>query len=159
MLIPPFKMKNVYLFIFSFLVSSTAIAQKSSEFSANDSAVAIRDLGFQAKLMHLTANPSVAVVEEPVKKSTRSLADILAKNEKKLKQKQFHLIAGCFSSASNANKLSDRLISEGYQASVFQEEGRGLFFVAYESFDEEHEATTALAALKKKGLETWLSTY
>lgn len=161
MLIPPFKMKKytVCISLFCMFLSSEVIAQKSSEFNTNDSAVAIKDLGFQAKLMHLTANPTTALVEEPVKKSTRSLSDILNKSKKELRKDQFHLIAGCFSSEKNATKLNEQLIAEGYNATVFQEENSDLYFVAYESYGDEIVATKALAKLKKKGVDTWLSKY
>ncbi len=146
------KIMNALFWMFVF-IPSVLLAQSTS----GQSSMALQELGFQAKLMHLTFNPSQVVKEEPVKKSTRSVAEILA--SKKVKKKTFHLIAGCFSNEDNATNLKESLKSKGYNSSMYQEKDRGLYFVAFESFYEKENAIQTMKSLKNKGVQTWMSTY
>ena len=77
--------KNVFYFIFCFLTSS--ICAQSQSFNnqlanSQSKAYALLDLGFSAKFLHLNTEGSNTVVKkEEVKKSPRSLEEILAKSK------------------------------------------------------------------------------
>jgi cell division protein FtsN len=147
------KKYSALILVFVVIQSSNLLAQATT----GKSSLALQDLGFQAKLMHLTFNPTPVVKEEPVKKSTRSVADILA--SKKVKNKSFHLIAGCFANEDNAINLHESLKKQGYNSSMYQEKDRGLYFVAFESFHEKEQALQTMTSLNNKGVQTWMSTY
>lgn len=70
--------------------------------------------------------------------------------------KNFHLVAGCFSSTENANKLIASLQAEGYNASIIGQNDQGLFRVAFESFGSRKQAIEAMSKIKAQGKSTWL---
>ena len=71
-------------------------------------------------------------------------------------QKHYHLVAGCFSSENNAQNLVNTLVSEGFESSVIGQNTKGLFRVAFQSFENKEEALTQLQTLKDSGKSTWL---
>ena len=81
--------KNVFYFIFCFFtISICAQSQSFNNQLANSQskAYALLDLGFSAKLLHLNtegSNTVFVVKKEEVKKSPRSLEEILAKSKNK----------------------------------------------------------------------------
>ena len=94
--------------------------------------------------------------EEPeVKKSNRTLAEILAGSKAKESQSEYHLIAGCFSTLVNAERFVDQLIKDSYNASVVGEQD-DLFFVAFKTFKEYDEAIRHLAIYKAAGVDSWV---
>ena len=76
--------------------------------------------------------------------------------EPKLAHKNFHLVAGCFSSETNAKNLVGKLQSEGFPSSVIGQNSKGLFRVAFQSFESKKEAMLQLQDLKAAGKSTWL---
>lgn len=75
---------------------------------------------------------------------------------KVVKTNNFHLVAGCFSSVENANKLTTSLQAKGYKASIIGQNEQGLFRVAFESFASRENALEAMDKLKTEGKSTWL---
>jgi cell division septation protein DedD len=69
---------------------------------------------------------------------------------------QFHLVAGCFSSESNAENLVAKLKTQGFDSSVIGQNATGLFRVAFQSFTSKDSALLKLQTLKATGTSTWL---
>ncbi len=68
---------------------------------------------------------------------------------KLLKQKgKYHIIAGAFRVAANADKKINQLSKQGYQASLIGINKFGLHQVAYQSFEDRKEALIALRKIK-----------
>lgn len=154
-------MKKTILSLVLVLASFTGYSQIQSNFNDNQTfealPYALLDLGFGAKLLHLNNSggsfPEKEV--EEVKKSPRSLEDILGKSKMKSKKK-FHLIAGCFSKISNANRLVSELTIQGYDSKVIGQNEHGLHMVTYQTFDNESKALKVLNELKKLGKASWI---
>ena len=68
----------------------------------------------------------------------------------------FHLIAGCFSSETNAIKLVNRLQSNGFKSAIIGQNPKGLFRVAFQSFDNKEKAQAEMLLMKTAGKSTWL---
>jgi len=66
----------------------------------------------------------------------------------------FHIIAGAFSSESNANRLGDKLRNEGYTITIG--EGRGMTLVSIQSFQTRAEAKAGLIELKTVVPNAWI---
>ena len=85
--------KNVFYLIVCFL--TTSICSQSQSFNiqfpnSQSKAYALLDLGFSAKLLHLnTEGANTVVKKEEVKKSPRSLEEILAKSKNKKVDRNF----------------------------------------------------------------------
>ena len=93
------------LFLFAFSV-------KAQNDSQDQKSYALLDLGFNAKMLNLAVGNPLLVPkeEEVVKKSPRSLSDILGKSKsssKKASAAEYHLVAGCFSNFKNAELKSE----------------------------------------------------
>lgn len=139
------------------LIFSFANAQNNSQ---ENKFFALLDLGFNAKMLNLASgNPQLLVEKEvEVKKSHRSLDDILNKSKPALKVEKtfaYHLVAGCFSKAKNANKFVVKLIKEGYSASLIGE-FKDLYLVSFSSFNSYNEALKELSSLELKGVDSWI---
>ena len=118
-------------------------------------------MGFSAKLLNLASDsPQLSIrSEEVVRKSPRSLSEILNKAdrvEEKEVSVQYHLIAGCFSKVKNAESLVSQLQKEGFNSAIV-DESNDLYFVAFESYDSHREALSNLNLLHQQGCETWIS--
>ena len=153
-------MKKFVLSLVLVLGSLTGYSQSQSQFDDTHlmeaKSYALLDLGFEAKLLHLNRTPHTKpVIKSEVKKSPRSLEDILGKSKKKY-QKKFHLIAGCFSSISNAKGLVSQLNQEGYDSKVIGENEHGLHMVTYRTFDTESKALKVLNELETQGKASWI---
>ena len=153
-------MKKTILSLVLVLSSANVYSQSQSLTSTDDiyesKSYALLDLGFGAKLLHLNnRGGSIPVEVEEVKKSPRSLEDILEKSKKK-SQKKFHLIAGCFSRISNANRLVSQLNREGYDSKVIGQNEHGLHMVTYRTFDDESKALKVLNELEIQGKASWI---
>lgn len=69
----------------------------------------------------------------------------------------YHLIAGAFSTEQNANTRVKQLQDSGYaNASIVGKNGRGLFLVAYKSFNTQSDANAYKQELNSKGVESWV---
>ena len=142
------------LFLFCFLI-------KAQNQVPDEKSNALLDLGFNAKLLNLASNNATLVVKENeiVRKSPRSLSEILNKSKELSKKEvsvKYHLIAGCFSKAKNANDLVDQLVIQGYNSSIL-EQSNGMYFVSYESYESYTTALNVLNKLVGDGLDTWMS--
>ena len=120
------------LFLFAFSV-------KAQNDSQDQKSYALLDLGFNAKMLNLAVGNPLLVPkeEEVVKKSSRSLSDILGKSKsssKKASAAEYHLVAGCFSNFKNAERLVAQLKKEGYKASLIGK-SNNLHLVSFTSFN------------------------
>ena len=77
---------------------------------------------------------------------------------KLVKQKgRYHIIAGAFRIAANADKKITQLLKQGYQASLIGVNKYGLHQVAYQSFEDRKKALVALQKIKAtKNPNAWL---
>jgi len=142
------------LFLFCFSIKAQNQVQEENNY-------ALLDLGFNAKLLNLASNNPTLVVKEndTVRKSPRSLNEILNKSKKVSKKKEavkYHLIAGCFSKAQNAKNLAGQLVIQGFNSSIL-EQTNGMYFVSCESFESYTTALNELNKLVGDGLDTWIS--
>ena len=68
----------------------------------------------------------------------------------------YHIIAGSYTSKTNAEKQLKQVQSEGFTSSNIQESAHGLFRVFLESYKNKDEALTRLNKLKDSGKSVWL---
>ena len=101
-----------------------------------------------APLTEIVETPKVETVAETV--ITKPIAEI------KIAARQFHLVAGCFSSQLNAENLVHKLQSEGFESSVIGQNANGLFRVAFQSFSSRELALSQMQSIKASGRSTWL---
>tara|TARA_B000000565_G_scaffold179671_1_gene136200 strand:+ start:60 stop:557 length:498 start_codon:yes stop_codon:yes gene_type:complete len=162
--------KNVF-YLFVFFYTSSICAQSHSLnnqlVNSQSKAYALLDLGFSAKLLHLNTEGSNTVVKkEEVKKSPRSLEEILA-NSKNTKSEEvsnivnaskYHLVVGCFSNISNAHRLVSRLNDHGHSSKIIGQNERGLHIVSFDSYSSLSEARRDQKTLSNEGLFTWIKT-
>ena len=162
--------KNVFYLIVFFLTSS--ICAQSQSFNnqlanSQSKAYALLDLGFTAKLLHLNTEGSNTIIKkEEVKKSPRSLEEILA-NSKNTKSEEvanvvnaskYHLVVGCFSNINNAQRLVSMLYDQGYSTKIIGQNDRGLHIVSFDSYASISEARRDQKTLFIEGLSTWIKT-
>lgn len=141
------------LFLFAFSV-------KAQNDSQDQKSYALLDLGFNAKMLNLAVGNPLLVPkeEEVVKKSPRSLSDILGKSKsssKKASTAEYHLVAGCFSNFKNAERLVAQLKKEGYKASLIGK-SNNLHLVSFTSFNSYDAAQVGLSELDSKGIDSWI---
>ena len=160
--------KNVFYLIVCFLTTSICAQSQSfnSQFANSQSkAYALLDLGFSAKLLHLnTEGANTVVKKEEVKKSPRSLEEILAKSKNKKVDKKldieithkFHLIAGCFSNLNNAQRLVSNLNEKGHNSKIIGENERGLHIVSFQGYTSKADAKRYQKAFSNEGISTWV---
>ena len=160
--------KNVFYLIVCFLTISICAQSQSfnTQFANSQSkAYALLDLGFSAKLLHLnTEGANTVVKKEEVKKSPRSLEEILAKSiNKKVDETldientyKYHLIAGCFSNLNNAQRLVSNLNEKGHNSKIIGENERGLHMVSFQSYTSKADAKRDQKALSNEGISTWV---
>lgn len=162
--------KNVFYLIICFLTISICAQSQSfnNQFANKQSkAYALLDLGFSAKLLHLnTEGPNTVVKKEVVKKSPRSLEEILAKSKNKKAEEitnvvnaaKYHLVVGCFSNINNAQGLVSKLNDQGHSSKIIGQNNRGLHMVALESYASITDARRDQKALSTEGVSTWIKT-
>ena len=162
--------KNVFYLIVFFLTSS--ICAQSHSFNnqlanSQSKAYALLDLGFSAKFLHLNSEGSNTVVKkEEVKKSPRSLEDILAKSKNTNSKEvanfenaiKYHLVVGCFSSINNAQRLVSKLNDQGHRSKIIGQNNRGLHVVAFDSYTSKSDAKRDQKALTTEGFSSWIKT-
>ena len=141
------------LFLFAFSV-------KAQNDSQDQKSYALLDLGFNAKMLNLAVGNPLLVPkeEEVVKKSPRSLSDILGKSKsssKKASAAEYYLVAGCFSNFKNAERLVAQLKKEGYKASLIGKLNN-LHLVSFTSFNSYDAAQEGLSELDSKGIDSWI---
>ena len=163
--------KNVFYLIVCFLTTSICSQSQSfnSQFANSQSkAYALLDLGFSAKLLHLNTEGSNTVVKkEEIKKSPRSLEEILAKSKNKKVKKtanvvninNYYLVVGCFSNINNAQGLVSNLNEQGHNSKIIGVNDRGLHIVAFDSYASKSDARRNQQALSTKGFSSWIKTH
>ena len=161
---------NVFYLIVSFLTISFCAQSQSfnNQFANSQSkAYALLDLGFTAKLLHLnTEGANTVVKKEEVKKSPRSLEEILvnSKNQKsedvtnKVSASKYHLVVGCFSNINNAQRLVSKLNDQGHSSKIIGQNNRGLHMVAFDSYASKSDARRDQKVLSTEGVSTWIKT-
>jgi len=100
------------------------------------------------------AKPEVNSVDVPVKEVAKPVVE----NKKPLK---YHVISGVFSNEENAEKNVRNLKSKGIDANIIGVNKRGLYMVAYKSFDNVREASrfkNKINAIDNKGAWIWKKT-
>lgn len=100
-----------------------------------------------------TPKATPAAIESEIPKIKEPALEAVLEAETVL---NFHLVAGCFSSNTNAQKLVSNLQSEGFDASIIGQNATGLYRVAYQSFSNREEAISKMQNLKDSGKSTWL---
>ncbi len=104
------------------------------------------------------------VKEEGVKKDTDTTsfndgAEDLPSNNVNLSNKPFYIIAGVYKSSKNAQQMMNKLIRNGYRASILDVNEDGLTRVSYGSYTERNIALNSLERIKKKESNgAWLLT-
>lgn len=97
------------------------------------------------------------IKKEQEKKAQLSIETIPSKKSIQTDIRQFHVVAGCFSNKSNAEKLKLRLIAEGYDAQLIGKTKKGLYRVSFSSFKTRKQALHVLAKVKlNKNKGSWL---
>ena len=155
-------MKQIILILSIFISHSSIYAQSSLTKTKQLSSYALLDLGFHAKLLNLnTNNNTIFVKKEEVKKSPRSIEDILASSKTKLKvaEPTHHLIAGCFANKKNADQMLCDLINQGYPSKILGQNEEGLYMVSFESLSSKKIAEQKLRSLKASGISSWIKKY
>ena len=160
--------KNVFYLIVCFLTISICAQSQSfnNQFANSQSKTyALLDLGFSAKLLHLnTEGANTVVKKEEVKKSPRSLQEILAKSKNKKAEEitnvvntnKYHLVVGCFSNINNAQRLVSKLNDQGYSSKIIGQNDHGLHIVAFDSYASKSDAKRNQKALSTEGVSTWI---
>ena len=162
--------KNVFYLIVCFLTISFCAQSQSfnNQFANSQSkAYALLDLGFSAKLLHLnTEGANTVVKKEEVKKSPRSLQEILAKSKNKkageitnvVNTNKYHLVVGCFSNINNAQRLVSKLNDQGYSSKIIGQNDRGFHIVSFDSYESKFDARRDQKVLSTEGVSTWIKT-
>lgn len=145
----------LFLMLGTFLQAQVK-SELNSEFQSDAKTYALTNLGFEAKLLNLGSNVSrTSVNDEVVKKSPRTLQEILASSKRT--NLKYHLIAGCFSTIDNANRLVTQLSRKGYPSEIIAKNDKGLYMVSYLTYTSEAAALESLQDLKDEGKSTWIS--
>ena len=160
--------KNVFYLIVCFLTISICAQSQSfnNQFTNSQSKTyALLDLGFSAKLLHLnTKGANTVVKKEEVKKSPRSLEEILSKSKNKKAEEitnvvnasKYHLVVGCFSNINNAQRLVSKLNDQGHSSKIIGQNNLGLHIVAFDSYAFRSDAIRDQKALSTEGVSSWI---
>lgn len=71
-------------------------------------------------------------------------------------QKPYQLIIGAFQEEANAQKKVDMLSQQGYNAAITGQNGRGLYMVAIDAFDNLKDAKSKLNELRANYPDLWI---
>ena len=94
--------------------------------------------------------------EKEVPKVPSTVSPISLYADEEVKQLPFHIMNGCFSVKSNAEKQTKKLRKQGYQAFILDKKGR-LYRVSQGAFTEKSEALALLRKLKSyEAKDAWL---
>ena len=119
--------------------------------------IEVKEKTIELKETKITTTPKTVVETVEAKTEVKVKKTIPTPSVKTtLVSKPFHLVAGCFSSKHNANKLVAQLKTEGFDASVIGQNENGLFRVAFQSYVSRELAVTEMKKLKDLGKSTWL---
>ena len=105
-----------------------------------------------------------SVKKEEVKKSPRSLEEILAKSKNKkieeitnvVNAAKYHLVVGCFSNINNAQRLVSKLNDQGHSSKIIGQNNLGLHMVAFDSYASKSDAKRDQKVLSTEGISTWI---
>ncbi len=136
------------------LVKNTA---KSKPDTINHSDSEISSLTSKPPLEH---GNTVSVSSKPESKPESIKHNTENKNRSDINNfKRYYIVAGCFSEELNANKLVEKLKSEGYLSEKFATI-RNLHYVCYASYNNKDSASAELTKLSLKGkFEAWIMFY
>ncbi len=95
-------------------------------------------------------NPEVAVVDTTETLNSAEAA-IIPQNEG-----SWFILAACFSSEKNAEKYLNKLVSEGYPATIQGQTRSGLYRVCYRSYPSQEAAETDLPEIHKKNSQAYI---
>ena len=118
-------------------------------------AIEVKEKTIELKETKITTTPKTVV--ETVNTNTEVKTEVKKKDhftpsvKTTLNSKPFHLVAGCFSSEHNATKLVAQLKTEGFDASVIEQNENGLFRVAFQSYVSRELAVTEMKKLRDSG--------
>jgi len=88
---------------------------------------------------------------EPIKHNSENKLKGEIKNTKK-----YYIVAGCFSEEVNANRLVEKLKTDGYLSEKFATI-RNMYYVSYSSYFERDSASAELTKIRQKGIsEAWI---
>ncbi|MFH2142423.1 MAG: SPOR domain-containing protein [Bacteroidota bacterium] len=96
-----------------------------------------------------TEEETTVKVESVEVKSIESESSTQTTSQPNISGKKYYLVAGCFKDESNADKLIDKLKTEGYNPTKFGKVGN-MHGVCYNYFETKKEAENELAKLKDK---------
>ena len=114
------------------------------------------ELDKKAIVVEAIETPISKTIDTPIIETSTKEVEIVEILETKTPQLHFHLVAGCFSSETNAQNLVRNLKTDGFASSVIGQNTNGLFRVAFQSFGNKAEALVQLQRLKASGKSTWL---
>jgi nucleoid DNA-binding protein len=102
-------------------------------------------------------NPK-AETKTPVTKQTSPVE--VKKSTPTVGGKKFHLVAGSFSVEANADKMVQKMKSEGFNAEKFVTSKSNFFYVSYGAYDNRAEAAQEMDRIKATGKENiWILNY
>ena len=160
--------KNVFYLIVLFITMSICAQSQSFDnqlANSQSKAYGLLDLGFNAKFLHLnTKGPNTVIKKEEVKKSPRSLEEILSKSKNKkaeeitnvVNTRKYLLVVGCFSNINNAQRLVSKLNDQGHSSKIIGQNNLGLHVVAFDSYASKSDAKRDQKALSTEGVSTWI---
>jgi len=90
-----------------------------------------------------------------VKIDKTEVVNVDIKENAKLMENHFHLIAGCFGDKNNADLLVKDLMSQGYSSTIV-DKNKGLYRVSVQSFDSKTKATQFKSKLSSNSISSWL---
>lgn len=104
-----------------------------------------------------TITPITIQLFEALADSTNTVAkSVLPIIQESSNIKQYYIIAGCFKEVENANKLLEKLKSEGFAASVVDTTSSGLIRVCFSGHSSMNEALKSIVKIKISGVSAWL---
>lgn len=81
---------------------------------------------------------------------------VIAETPKEIQKKRYQIVGGCFSEESNASRLMNKLIGQGYEAEMLDYKN-GMYLVSYGGYITSKEARTALKKVKANAnASAWL---
>ncbi|MES2837517.1 MAG: SPOR domain-containing protein [Bacteroidota bacterium] len=108
-----------------------------------------KTFGAKPELPVVVTTDSVSVIEQPTEVAVKEVAEIKTEN-------RFYIVAGCFKSQSNANKMIKKLKRNNYNATIIGKNESGLYRVAISSFPTKEAADSALLNVKDNVETAWI---
>lgn len=154
---PPVKEKTITVAPQEFKASVEGKNEtKETAFNADQKDTTIEEATPDKTIEEL--QPSVNIFESPKveEKKTETTTTIAAKEvltETKItvtKNKQYHIIGGCFGVYENAEKFCQQLIIEGFEAAIIGKNNKGLHMVSMFSAEDIQHVEKQLALIKNE---------